>query len=193
MDAILRGMSLSLAKDEKYWQKVTSQISATNNDRELFTAIVNTPFDDKKRIVPLGLGIVVLLLNNIKDGMLDRIALSQTEQAAGAVAYSAKPFKEIRIPIDNQENVINKVITTEKWQLTDDWKDMFIPALTPEEARFNQAGAGIGCSVIYPLASRDGGAIIFSFYLLANDIGRAHHDFMSRYVSIADKALAAED
>lgn len=183
-------MPQALFSEDSYYESYRDSLSVTKNDKQLFNKIVNLPFADKKTSAMLGLGVVVLLLVNKKTRTIDRIALSNTEQAVGAVTYSVKPFKDIKIPLDNRENYLGVAIRTRRPMMTSDWKDMFVPALTPQEARFNQAGAGIACSVIYPLNNaRDGGAIIFSFYEPLNRIGQDHHTFMSKYSSLVTKSL----
>jgi hypothetical protein len=103
---------------------------------------------------------------------------------------SAIPFKEIRIPINYTGNFIARAIKEKHYMITSDWQYLFNPALTPEEAHFNQAGGGISCSVIYPLNNvLDGGAMIFSYYEPIERIGKEHHTFMSRYTLIVQKAF----
>lgn len=176
----------------EYFAKLQELLQDCQNDQELFSAIVNAPFYDQKTATVMSLGITVLLLVNNKTGTIDRIALSDTEPAKGAVNMSVKPFKSIKIPIDYPENAIAMAIKTNKPQVVSDWQYLFIPDLTPQEARFNQAGAGIGCSVVYPLiGARDGGAMIFSYYQLPAKIGARHHDFMRKYSAMAAKALGS--
>lgn len=175
---------------------VTHSLDDAKTDDELFGAIVNIPFTDRLRATELGLGIAVLLLVNEANGTLDRIALSNTELASGAVAISAKPFHEIRIPLTSKENVLIKAITSRHHQITEDWAPMFVPELTAEEARFNQAGAGIACSVIYPLIAFGGirpfGAMIFSYYEPMSTITKQHYAFMQAYAdTVAAKLVAA--
>lgn len=163
-------------------------------EQNLLQAIVNAPFSDKVQAAKLGLGIVVLLMVNKKDKMIDRVALSETEQADGAVKVSVKPFKKIRVPINTPTNIVAKAIATGEHQMTDDWRYLFNPALTAKEARLNQASAGIGCSCVYPLEARDGGALIFSYFLSPHDITDKHHKFMKKYsenVSLQLKAVSA--
>lgn len=170
---------------------ITHSLDETRTRKALYKAIVNTPFSNKLHATELGLGIVVLLLVNEKRKTLDRIALSETERAHGAVEISAKPFHEILIPLDHKENLLITALDTLEPQLTEDWAHLFAPELTPEEARFNQAGAGIACSIIYPLvpfASRSAcGALIFSYFEPLTSIGPSHHAFMKAY---ADTAVA---
>lgn len=176
--------------NEKDFDKLLASLRAAKDESQFYKLIVNSPFKRKDKVVLLGLGAMVFLLVNKKDGTLDRIALSDTEPAQGAVEYSVKPFHEIRIPLDADENILIKAIKTGKPQQTDDWQHMFVPELTPEEARFNQAGAGIGCSCVYPIKVGDGGALIYSYFIPLTDINSSHHDFMSRYASFVESLLA---
>src|SRR5690349_4335847 len=89
-----------------YFQKLKDLLAQAEGDKELFETIVNAPFHDRKETTLLELGLLVFMIVNEKTGNIDRIALSQTEFADGAVKHSAKPFKEIKIPIDNKHNII---------------------------------------------------------------------------------------
>lgn len=125
------------------------------NKQDLFRIIVNIPFINRVQSTELGLGIVVLLLISADGSTLDHIALSDTELARSAVDMSLKDFHEIRIPIDYEDNILIKVVKTSKFLQTDNWKHMFTSVFSNEEARLHQAGAGIGCSVIYPIVVSD--------------------------------------
>lgn len=175
---------------EIYFTRIKKLLGAAKTDTEVFEAIVNAPFHDKIRATHLDLGIIVLLQVNGRDRTIDRIALSDTEPAAGAVQMSEKPFKEIRIPLHYDGNLIAKAIDSSDVQCVTDWKFLFAPALSPRAARFNQAGAGIEYSCVYPLKARGGGAIIFSFFQESKNIGPEHRSFMGTYASLADATLA---
>lgn len=174
-----------------YLQRIENLLAAAPDDEGLFEAIVNAPFYDKIRATDLDLGIIVLLLVNPQTSTIDRVALSNTEQAAGAVKMSEKPFKEIRIPLNYHGNLIARAIETGEVQRITDWKYLFAPALGPRAARFNQAGAGIEFSCVYPLRSRDGGALIFSFYQVGTSIDDTHFRFAEKYTKMVDMFLAA--
>ena len=171
-----------------YFQHINQLLNAAENDATLFEAIVNAPFHDPVSATDLDLGIVVFLLVNHESRTIDRIALSNTELAAGAVRMSEKPFREIKIPLGYEGNLIARAIDTGKPQFVTDWQYLFIPALNARAARFNQAGAGIEFSGIYPLTSREG-AIIFSFYQSSSNIGAKHRHFMQAYAQAVDEAL----
>lgn len=160
-----------------------------DNPEGCYNAIVNAPFIDKLVTTRLGLGIVVLLIDNGETYTVDRIALSDTYHAEGAVNMSAKPFKEIKIPSDHLDNIIVKAIHTKRPQHTSDWKDLFTPAMTPVDARFNQAGAGIECSYVYPFDYNSGGALIFSYFIEYEKIGEAQKRFMKTYAGLVGSTL----
>lgn len=183
-------MSHALFTEDAYYENFKNLLAMPKSDKQLFSKIVNLPFADKKTSTILGLGVVVLLLVNKKERTIDRISLSNTEHATGATNYSVKPFKEIKIPLDHRENYIGVAIRTKRPMMTADWKDIFIPALSPQEARLNQAGAGVACSVIYPLSqARSGGAMIFSYYEPLGNIRDDHHNFMKKYSSLVSASL----
>lgn len=168
--------------NDPYYQKMPVILDASNkNDAQLFKAVVNAPFHDKLRALEIDLGAIVLLLVNHDHKTIDRIALSDTASAQGAVRMSAKPFEKIRIPSGHKGNLIARAVETGKPQSTEDWRYLFAPVLTASEAHFNQAGAGIESSYIYPLKGKRDGAMIFSFYQPLQNIGNEHLQFMQYY------------
>jgi hypothetical protein len=179
------------SKQATIYQSTQARLEAAQNDIQLFEAIVNAPFQDKVTAALLSLGIVVFLRVNPHTKTIDRVALSNTELAKGATSISEKEFHNIKIPLGYTKNAIAKAINTGKPQKISDWQYLFIPAMSPEAARFNQAGAGIGCSVVYPYAARDGGALIFSYYQTPEKIGRTQQSFMKRYTELINEALAS--
>ncbi len=174
------------AIDYRYIQK---RLDSAIGDEQLFEAIVNTPFVFAVEMAMLFLGIIVLLQVNKNDKTIDRIALSNTEPAARTKQKSVKEFEDIKIPIGHDANIIAKAIKTGTPQGTSDWQYLFTPVLTPQEARFNQADGGIAFSAVYPLKSRDGGAMIFSYFQYPDEIGEAQRAFMEKYSLMADTAL----
>lgn len=183
-------MLYSILVGTNYFQQLNKILSAANSDPELFAAIVNAPFHKIIKATELDLGIVVLLQVNKQTDTIDRVALSDTEAASGTVKMSEKPFSEIKIPLGHKENAIAKAIATGAPQFVSDWKYLFIPAMDERAARFNQAGGGIEFSAVFPLKSRNGGALIFSYFQVFSNINQAHHTFMQAYTETVDKALA---
>jgi hypothetical protein len=176
--------------NEDYYSGIKELLEEAKNDQQLFRAIVDAPFHDKTVTTMLGLGIVVLLLVDKKNKTIDRISISKNELTLGTFAMTSKPFHEIKIPLDNRENYIAIAIRSGHYMITSDWQYLFTPDLSPEDARFNQAGGGIACSAVYPLNGvRDGGALIFSFFEPIERISKEHHSFMKRYISTTATAL----
>ncbi|HUP26405.1 MAG TPA: hypothetical protein VM124_02025 [Candidatus Limnocylindrales bacterium] len=175
--------------NDPYYQTLQDMLATNQDEPQLFQTIVNAPFHDKLRAIQLDLGIVVLLLANKQSKTIDRIALSDTFSAQGAVRMSAKPFKDIKIPLGHKTNIIAQAIATAELQQTDNWYYLFVPALTREEAHFNQAGAGIECSLVQPLKGAKTGAMIFSFYQPLPKIGNEHREFVDYYSKLVATKL----
>lgn len=191
-DILLIMNKLGTAGNKTYLKILRNILELPNDDEALFEAIVNAPFHDRAKAVHLNLGLLQMTLVNTKTNMVDRIALSDTEQAHGAVDISVLPFKSIHVPFDYEKNLIVKAIRSGKAQSTSDWQYLFIPALTPEEARFNQAGAGVACSFVYPLiGAGDGGALTFSFYQPIEFIQAEIQEFMQMYTTLAAQYLSS--
>lgn len=177
-------------QDDAFYDILKNHLANVKSDEALFEAIVNAPFHHRLESTLLGLGIIVFMLVDEQTGTIDRIALSQTEQAAEAVKYSVKPFREIKIPMDHQDNIIAKAIREQQPQQSADWQYFFIPALTSEEAHINQAGAGVGYSVVHPFhVGERRGAITYSYYLYPEDMGAPQEKFMHTYSNMVREAL----
>ncbi len=86
---------------ERFIEKLNSQLSsiAKGSTQTRYQAIVDAPFQDKLATTSLGLGIVVFLLIDEQEAVIERVALSKTESAEGAVLMSAKPFRKIKVPL----------------------------------------------------------------------------------------------
>ena len=173
---------MATADNLERYQQILERASSKE---ELYQAIVNVPFDNPLVAAQLFLGIVVLLLVNPKTKMIDRIALSDTHLAKGTVKVSVKRFEDIKIPVDYPDNLIAEAVRTNQAQVTTDWQYLFAPALTPQEARFNQAAGGIGYSAIYPFkAKRAQGALIYSYFQYPENISRKQQSFMEHYTQL---------
>lgn len=184
-------VGLSSPFSEKQYARLEASLKNIAKTEQLYEKIVNSPFDDRLLSATIDIGIVVLLLVNKANKTIDRIALSDTEHAHGAVSVSAKPFHKIIIPLGDEKNIIAKAIKEKKGQATDDWQYLFTPALSAEAARLNQKAASIESSIVWPLSIKDGGALIFSCYQPLSNIGPEHYAFAKRYAAIVSKALKA--
>jgi hypothetical protein len=159
-----------------------TDILAQTPPNDLSAAIVNGPFLFKSDMVGMGIGIIVLLVCCKKDNQIHRVALSDTELGEATRRISLKKFEDIKIPAGYPDNIIARTIMDGEPQMTPDWKYLFVPALSPEQARLNQAAGGIACSYVYPVTARSGkGALIFSYYKEPDQISTDEHDFMQSY------------
>ncbi|HSW98731.1 MAG TPA: hypothetical protein VLF71_02750 [Candidatus Saccharimonadales bacterium] len=185
-------MSVSFPGDQPYYKRLRAILQAAPTREHLLDAIVNAPFHELRRSVHLDLGMVVLLLVDAAKGTVNRIALSSTPAANGAARISDTLFADIKIPLAHKRNVIAQAIRSGEPQVTADWELLFVPALSAQAARFNQAGAGIESSHVYPLrdAGQDG-ALVFNFFQPASNIGPEHQAFVQLYGGMVADALRA--
>ena len=176
--------------DEINYDQLRDLLAAPQDRTELYQTIVNAPLINYKvETAFMFLGIMVLLVVNKAEGTIDRIALSDTALAEATKEVSAKRFEDIKVPIDYQKNIIAAAIASGEPQDTTDWRFLFEPALTKEQARLNQANAGIAYSAVYPLKVGDGAAMIFSYYQYPENIGDAQKKFMDRYTGLVTERL----
>ncbi len=174
---------------QAYFEELQRLLLRETTHSGLLQTIVDAPFKDPLSATYLDLGITVLLLVDEAGTTIKRVALSNTEHAAGSVRTSEKPFHAIEIPLSDKKNIIAHAIKSGVYQRTEDWKDLFVPALTPESARFNQAGAGIAYSIVQPLNLKPHpGAMIFSFYKFRNEDVEIL-DFTKQYARLVEQAL----
>src|ERR1700733_6823625 len=108
----MKQMSLSQPQDQPYYKQLHTILRDAPTREHLLDAIVNAPFHELRKSMHLDLGIVVLLMVNSDDNTIDRIALSNTPAADGAVKMSEKPFADIKIPLNHKRNSIAQAIAT---------------------------------------------------------------------------------
>lgn len=180
----------ALQMSKSYMLEMQARLAKVKTDKIRFETIVNSPFRANTKGIPLGLSVVALLLVNRKTATIDRIALSDTEPSRGEAEYSVRPFHEIKIPLKYTKNIIADAINSGEYRATSDWCYLFTPTLSAQEARLIQAGAGIATSIVYPIVNaRDGGALIFSYFVPEDQITAVHHRFMAGYTELAAKCL----
>lgn len=141
----------------------------------------------------LGYRIIVLTLVDESRGVLKRISLSSTPEAAKAMAASAVPFHEIEIPLMMNDNLLIKALNEQKPYTTNYWPDIFRPILVKEEALANQRAAGIRTSMIYPIVVKEKsiGAIIFSLIKEETEVSDEEKDLIRGFTDIV--GLAVQD
>jgi len=151
-------------------------------------AIVDAPFCDPLMATNMNLGMVELLLVGLDGKTITMAALSETEHAKNAAKTSEIPLKNIQIPLSHNRNIIAKAVRTGKQLRTEDWDHLFTPMLGAESARFNQATAGIACSVVQPFSSKQHtGVIACSFYESPNE--KLIKEFLAVYMPLVKQAL----
>ncbi len=139
----------------------------------------------------LGYRIVVLTLVNEEKGVLQRISLSSTPEAARAQEASAVPFRDIEIPLTTYDNVLIKVLNEKRPYVTHYWPHMFHPVLTAEQALKNQQAAGIKTSMVYPVIVHDKaiGVLIFSMVKEESEVMEEEKELIRGFTDIVGLAV----
>lgn len=152
--------------------------------------VVNTILFDLG-FIDLGYRIIVLTLLNKKKGVLERVALSQTDEAFQALKASAVPFHEIKIPLRANDNLLIKTLKAKKNHITHNWPEIFSPVLTSEQALTNQKAAGIKTSLLFPITVRDEaiGVIIFSMVKSEKDVTQEEKKLIQGFCEIVGLAV----
>jgi signal transduction histidine kinase len=120
----------------------------------------------------LGYRIVVLALVNKETNTLERISISQTEEAKRALENTPVPFHDIRIPMTQTDNVCITCMQDNAPKIVTDWSYMFSPSYSAQEAKRMQSIVGIKTSIIYPISYHGEirGIMIFSLIKDQKDI-----------------------
>jgi signal transduction histidine kinase len=141
----------------------------------------------------LGYRIIVLTLVDEDKKLLKRISLSSTEEAKKAMQASAIPFHNIDIPLSADENILIRALKDKQPYVTHHWPEMFVPALSAEDALKNQTAAGIKTSMIYPVIVKNKaiGVLIFSMVKHENEVSEDEKDLIRGFTEIV--GLAVQD
>ena len=138
-----------------------------------------------------GYKIIVLTLFDEEKQCLKRVALSQTQEAQKALEASAVPFSDIEIPLSAHNNLLVKAFTTNTFQITQSWPDIFTPALTIDEANANQLASGIKTSMIYPVFVKEKpiGVLIFSMVKEPKEVTDEEKELIRGFTDVVGLAV----
>jgi len=141
----------------------------------------------------LGYKIVVLSLVNVNNSTLDRVAISQTEEAKRALQLTPVPFKKIIIPLNHSENLLTKVVQTRKYGTSSKMFDVLMPIMTIEESDSLQQNLGIASIIAFPLISQDKviGVLSFSLGKQTHEVSVEEKQLLIRFADVA--ALAVQN
>ncbi len=139
----------------------------------------------------LGYRIIVLALLNEGEGVLERVAISSTEEAQKAIKLSPVPFKDIRIPIYETENLGIKAMREKSIYKTRNWYDILQPVYSQEQAAIVQQAVGIKSSMIYPISFRGKpiGVLIFSMVKEYEEVTEEESDLLDGFTDLVGLAI----
>lgn len=147
--------------------------------------VVNSILDELGYL-KLGYRIIVLALINKTTGHLERIAISQTAEAKKALALTPVPFKDIRIPLSDTENLSIRALENRTIYRTRNWYDILRPVYTPEQATIIQQAVGIKASMVFPLmfGPEPTGILIFSMNKDYEQVTEEENDLLNGFVDL---------
>lgn len=161
------------------------------------TMLVNLEFEDvADRVVnnildelgylQLGYRIIVLALVNKSSGFLERIAISETAEAKEALKLSPVPFREIRIPLSETNNLSIRALQDKVSYQTRNWYDILRPVYNSDQAAIIQKGVGIKASMVFPLIFRNEsiGILIFSMNKDYDEVTEEENDLLRGFVDL---------
>ncbi len=139
----------------------------------------------------LGYRIIVLTLIDADKQVLQRISLSQTDEAGRAMSLSPIAFHDIEIPLGETENLLVKCVNEKKPQITHEWYDILRPALSPKEAHDSQEASGIKASMVYPVmvGEKAIGALIFSLVKEEQRVSEEEKELIRGFTEIVGLAV----
>lgn len=175
---------------DAYIKSLSETLERAKSPEDLYKRIVNEPFRDRLHTTTYGLGFITLVLVNKKTSSVNRISMTDNDLSQGARSVTVIPFEKLIVPLDQKGNCVVEAIKSGRYQQTNDWYYLLTPVLKPEEARLNQAGAGIASSYVYPLVNtRPAGALIFQFFITMDKVSSEHRDLMFRYTKVVSQSL----
>jgi hypothetical protein len=170
---------------------VEQLFDSAGNQKTLYKHIVNAPFEYPVATAFLFLGFISFFLVDEPKALIRLAGVSDTEYYRLSVAdYPFRP-SAFTVRLDNADNAIAAAIREAKVVPLHDWGKLRRPRARDEAVRLNQASAGIGYSVLYPLPGTVRGALLYNYFQYQDAIGDDQRDFMKAYTNLVANALAA--
>ncbi len=158
--------------------------------KDVVQKIVNSMFTELENF-KLGYKIIVLALVDKESGILKRISISRTPEAAKAISLSPIQFENIDIPLSAANNLSIKVLNSREPAITNYWPDILCPAYTVDEAINIQKLVGIKSSLVYPIVSKNKslGIMIFSMQKGADEISPEEKELILDFTDMVGIAV----
>lgn len=96
----------------------------------------------------------VLALIDEGEGVLRRVAMSNTPQGIKAKKSLPFPYEQLKIPLWANENISIQAIKSGQIKETHDLYEIFLPVLDRELSRKIQQTVGVTTSIVYPIRAR---------------------------------------
>jgi hypothetical protein len=176
---------------EVLYKELEQALLAAKTDRAtLYKAIVEEPFVHDRAMGLLFLGFISFFVLDDEQQMIVVAAATDNEYYHQSVDNYDFKLSDYKLPLTATDNSVVRAITTGEPVSSDNWDSFRRPQIEEGVARLNQADGGIGYSVVYPVAGKIKGALMFNYYQFPEAIGAAQEGFMQRYSELVSAALA---
>jgi signal transduction histidine kinase len=174
---------------ESIW-KIEKAVLETVNFEESTKKVVNIILTELG-YVNHGYEVIVLTLLDQKAGGLRRIAISNTESAGQFLKATPIPFKEIIIPISEQNNLSIRAINEKRKFTTRNVSDVLYPAIDKVWVENFQKTLGIKTTIVFPIIAKDKtlGTLLFSLSKEENTIPQEEWAVLDSFVGAVGIAL----
>ncbi|MEM3063275.1 MAG: histidine kinase dimerization/phospho-acceptor domain-containing protein, partial [Nitrososphaerota archaeon] len=181
---IVRKTLLDFNKSLEALWGVEEKILSSLNFEEIVDKIANIVLTELNYL-ELGYVVVVLALIDKEKNVLRRISLSSTPEAQAFLKEFKVHFRDIVIPLSEEENLGIKAIKERRVFIAHDVSDLLYPAMKREHVRDLQKRVGIKTSVVFPVFSRGKviGHIIFSMKKNDKDISPMEWSVLRSFTS----------
>jgi len=168
---------------------VEQLFDSADDQKTLYKHVVNAPFEYPVATAFLFLGFISFFLVDEAKSLIRLVGVSDTEYYRLSVAdYPFRP-SAFTVRLDNPDNAIATAVREDKIVPLHDWGKLRRPRARDEAVRLNQASAGIGYSVLYPLPGSVRGALLYNYFQYQDAIGDDQRNFMEAYTNLVADAL----
>jgi signal transduction histidine kinase len=160
-------------------------LGSVTDTKEIAQQVVNSVVEEADVIA------AAILLLDVKNNAMTRLALSQTEEIIRAELEYNRTYLGQSLPMTQTDNLLIKTVIERKMQVTDTLHDVLLPSFSPEEATKVQEILGVTKTLIYPLIVRNGILGVMSINIGQKDelLSEYQKDLIDRLAAVVGIAI----
>lgn len=142
-------------------------------------------------VVETGYKEVSIFLKDPDKNILQRLAISQTDQIKQIEQFFKLKFTDLPVSLDDKENLVVRAFSEKRVHVSHDMSDVLGQSIPTDKAKQIQEMLSIVTITIYPLIVRDVsiGALILSLDLSENNLTNYQHDLRERLPGVVAVAM----